>query len=136
MNTKSLQFVQVSEFNRAVLNFPKPKEISLMSVDDSIMLGVALEEEAEEHFLARTIDDKVGCVDALIDSIYFAMGGLYKMGVTEEQFEKCFSLVHQANMTKKKGVKESRKISGDPADAIKPKGWVSPEAKMKEVLGL
>ena len=132
----SKQFIQVSEFNRMVLKFPKPKKPQLLEHKDAEITCIALEEEAQEFNEAHVNGDLIGCVDACIDSIYFAMGALYKMGISEEQFEECFSLVHLANMKKMIGQKESRIVGGQPLDAVKPKDWVSPEYAIAEKLGL
>lgn len=119
----------VSEFNRDILKLERPP-LGPMPKDTGDHLFKCLVEEAEEFQEAHEQADFIKCVDSLIDSIYFAIGGLYKLGLSREDAVKVFELVHQANMTKVRGQKEGR-ITGDAADAIKPDEWVSPEAAIE-----
>jgi hypothetical protein len=41
------------------------------------------------------------------------------MGITIEQFEKCWNIVQEKNMAKKRGTKNR----GTDQDAMKPEGW-------------
>jgi predicted HAD superfamily Cof-like phosphohydrolase len=75
----------------------------------------------------------VESVDALMDLIYFAVGGLHKLGLSPTQMHQCFAAVHTANMTKERGV-VLRRGDGEVADAVKPNGWMSPELRIAEVL--
>lgn len=115
----------VSHFNEHVLKLER-RPLGPMPKDVGNHLVKCLHEEAIELQEAHDKADLVGCVDALIDSIYFAVGGLYKLGLSREDAVRVFELVHKANMTKQKGQKESR-ATGDAADAVKPEDWVSPE---------
>lgn len=83
----------------------------------------ALEEELQEFREANTPEDSV---DALIDLIIFACGGLYRAGLTHDQAKACFTAVLDANDAKKAGVKQNRAVAGV-ADAVKPAGWVDPK---------
>lgn len=62
-------------------------------------------------------------VDALIDTIWIALGTLDLLGV---DFEKAFNEVARANMAKERGIKPGREQSGG-FDVIKPEGWVGPD---------
>lgn len=75
----------------------------------------------------------VRSVDACIDTAYFALGGMARAGLTEEQALACFRAVHDANMTKKKGVVASRGDMGVP-DATKPADFVPPDEAIYEIL--
>lgn len=86
-------------------------------------LTKALEEELQEFREANTPEDSV---DALIDLIIFACGGLYRAGMTPDQAKACFTAVLDANDAKKAGVKQNRAVAGV-ADAVKPTGWVDPK---------
>lgn len=86
-------------------------------------LTKALEEELQEFREASTPEDSV---DALIDLIIFACGGLYRAGLTPDQAKACFTAVLDANDAKKGGVKQNRAVAGV-ADAVKPVGWVDPK---------
>lgn len=115
----------VKHFNEGVLNLEFPP-LGPMNKDVGDHLVKCLIEEAHELLEAHDQQDLVKCVDALIDSIYFAVGGLQKLGLTQDEAIRVFELVHNANMTKKRGQKEGR-IVGDAADAIKTAEWIPPE---------
>jgi predicted HAD superfamily Cof-like phosphohydrolase len=129
-------FRSVIEFNRLIGNHGKP-EPQLPSEAEAKWIHEALNEEADEFLEACEIEPNlVGAVDALIDSIYFAIGGLHRLGLTEEQMQKCFDAVHNANLTKKGGLNPNRTNDGTVADATKPEGWVGPEQKIREILNV
>lgn len=123
----------VVEFNQQILGIeqrpigklPKPEfEISVK----------CLNEEIGEFVDNYDVDDFIGCVDAMVDLIYFANGVLYKMGLTAQEIDSCCEVVHNANMEKKRGVNSKRAVEGA-ADAVKPDGWVSPEERIAAILG-
>lgn len=125
-------FEQVVEFNKKVLGieqrpltFPSGSEL-----DHSVK---CLKEEATELSEAYQAGDFIGCIDANIDTMYFAIGNLYKLGLTPEQMEKCFTVVHEHNMRKVRGVVD-RRGDGSAPDAIKPEGFVGPEEQIAEIL--
>lgn len=62
-------------------------------------------------------------VDALIDLCVVAIGTLDTFQVDSY---KAWTAVHEANMSKKVGIKESRPNPLGLPDLIKPEGWVSP----------
>jgi len=66
--------------------------------------------------------------------MYFAQGILYKMGISDDEYQKIFEIVHAANMSKKPGVKEGRE-GFDAVDAVKPEDFVSPEDAIMRILG-
>lgn len=71
----------------------------------------------------QLLEDKVDMIDAIMDLIYFALGRLYEIGCTEDDFVAMWNAIHHANMTKKRG----NKGRGSDDDAIKPEGWQGPE---------
>ena len=91
----------------------------------------ALKEEIDEFEKAKYLSEQV---DALIDLCYFAIGGLARMGLTEDQAKACFEAVHKANMTKKPGVISTRENDGSVTDAIKPSEFVDPTQLIEEIL--
>lgn len=123
---------QVVEFNQRVLNIQQRDKDMLEPAEFDISMK-CLQEELDEFNAAHTAGDYVGCVDAIIDLMYFGIGVLYKKGLTPEEIEKCMTAVHEANMEKILGVNH-RRGNGSAADAIKPEGWVSPEARIIEIL--
>ena len=126
-------FEAVVEFNQQVLGIRQRKLGFMQSEEEAITLH-CLEEERNELYTAMQEGDFVGQVDALIDNIYFAVGALYKLGLTAERINACAMAVHKANITKKKGVNAKRATGA--ADAVKPADWVSPEQRIAEILGV
>lgn len=124
-------FTRVFDFNAQVVGV-EPRLLGTITPEHPEMewlVGV-LQEEAQELAEAKNLVDQV---DALVDSIVFAMGGLYRLGLTEEQALKCFHAVMDANFEKKAGQKKGREVEGV-KDAIKPEGWKGPEARIREIL--
>lgn len=122
---------RVFDFNAQIVGI-QPRLLGTITPEHPEMgwlVGV-LQEEAQE--LAEA-DNLVDQVDALVDSIIFAVGGLYRLGLTDEQALKCFHAVMDANFEKKSGQKEGREVEGV-KDAVKPEGWKGPEARIKEIL--
>ena len=87
----------------------------------------ALQEELDEYNQANTLVDEY---DALLDLIVFAVGTLDRQGLPLlEGFEK----VMKANMAKEVG-QNGEKRGGFKRDLVKPKGWVGPEAELKQII--
>ena len=83
-----------------------------------------LQEELSE--MGTAIDEKnpEEIVDALIDLCVVAIGTLDAFGVDAH---KAWDTVHNANMAKEPGVKESRPNPLGLPDVIKPEGWEGPD---------
>lgn len=128
----SKAFRMVERFNDQVLNIGA-RPHGLQPLDEADLSYTQLTEEAKEYLDARASHDLPGCVDAAMDSIVFSMGILYKMGVTDEEFDTIFEVIMNANMTKKKGVAKGRE-GFDAADAAKPDDFVAPEQMIMEIL--
>lgn len=123
---------QVYTFNREVLGLDDRQEVLPLDLPERDWLAAALREEIEELLEARNLAEEV---DALIDLCYFAIGGMVRLGLTEMQATSCFEAVHNANMTKKIGVKETRPNDGSVADAVKDESFQDPTYLIKEILG-
>jgi len=119
----------VFKFNKEVVKIER-LSIQVLEANELQWLVGVLKEEADELQEASTVVDQV---DALIDCTIFALGGLYRLGLSNEQARDCFMAVMAANFQKKSGQKASRVFDGV-ADAIKPEGWVPPEKRIAEVL--
>lgn len=124
-------FKRVFLFNEAVVKIAR-RPLQPLKPQEKDWLVMALREEATELSDSTNLVDQV---DALIDSIIFATGGLYRLGLTEEQALQCFHAVMDANFEKKAGQKPGR-IVGDVADAVKPAGWVGPEERIRGILNV
>ena len=83
-----------------------------------------LQEELGETANAFKNKDAEEIVDGLIDLCVVAIGTLDAFGVDAY---KAWDQVHNANMQKEPGVKESRPNPLGLPDLIKPKDWVGPE---------
>ena len=125
----------IYEFNTQLLGVQTGTP-HLLNKSEFDWLIVALNEEIQEFTESHEKGDMVGCVDGLLDLAYFAVGACTRMGLTQKQIEQCFSFIHNANMMKKQGQKDTRPTDGTVADAIKPTNWKAPEEQMKLELGL
>ena len=120
-------FKDVAEFHEKILDLKKLEHASLLTPEMMLERFRFLCEETNEFYTASVQGDMVKAVDGLLDTIYVAAGTLWLMGVPEQA---CWDLVQMANMSKVRGV-TSR---GNAVDAVKPEGWVAPEAGMAAVL--
>lgn len=82
-----------------------------------------LDEELGETKKAVAENDAEEIVDGLIDLCVVAIGTLDAFGVNAER---AWNAVHDANMAKTPGVKESRPNPLGLPDLIKPEGWTAP----------
>ena len=71
----------------------------------------------------KLLEDQADMIDAIMDLIYFALGRLYEIGCSEDDFAAMWDAIQHANMTKVRG----NKGRGSDDDAIKPTGWQGPE---------
>jgi hypothetical protein len=124
---------EIYTFNTELLGVKTGTVKTLDKPEFDWLLG-AFFEEIEELRQAFERNQTVEAVDALFDLSYFAVGALVRMGLTQSQMEECFNAIHQSNMAKKSGVKETRPQDGSIADAVKPTDWQAPEEKMKAIL--
>lgn len=84
-----------------------------------------LQEELDETRAAVIMDkNPEEIVDGLIDLCVVAIGTLDAFGIDAY---KAWDEVHNANMSKEPGIKESRPNPLGLPDLIKPKGWKGPE---------
>ena len=118
----------VAEFHQKVLGLHSPPTPTLVSQEFVLERFKFLMEEVDEFLEAGLEGDLVKAVDGLLDTVYVALGTLFQMGIPAQA---CWDLVQQANMTKKLGVTKR----GNAVDAVKPIGWVGPEAGIAAILG-
>lgn len=121
----------VVEFNQQILKIEQ-RAVACMPEHETEITLKCLIEELDEWTTASTHGDVIAQIDALVDLVYFAFGAMYKIGLTPQQIKDCCMAVHEANMSKKRGVNAKRATGA--ADAIKPEGWVPPEARISKVL--
>jgi len=132
MSSTKTRFGQVVSFNRDVLGIG-PRVLGMQPPEEAALSYTQLIEEAREYQEAIGRVNFIDCADAIIDNLYFSYGILYKMGLDERLVNRLFDAVHEANMTKAKGVKAGRE-GFDAADARKPEDWVDPKDKFREIL--
>lgn len=134
---------KVSEFNKKVLDVHhEHRSYSLAPRQELEHLYKQLQEEVDEYRIASLVDaDYVETIDALIDLIYFAMGGLIRNGLSPDDFKNVFEIIHSANMRKDPGIVHKRATEGV-LDAVKPEDWEPPNQQLKayfinrEIIGL
>jgi predicted HAD superfamily Cof-like phosphohydrolase len=115
---------KVKEFHRC-FNVPywdKPERLQSERVETRANW---LLEEINEFKGAQTLEEQA---DAMIDTIYLALGTLVEMGVRPE---KLFDIVHEANMSKlwEDGKPRYRESDGK---VIKPPTWKDPGPRLTE----
>jgi hypothetical protein len=114
---------KAEKFNRDIINLPIPTTPKLLSSARLSWTLTALDEEQDEFEQAHGDGDVLEAADALIDTIYFALGRLVEMGVPAEAI---MDGVQRANMSKVQGSLSKRPGSMG-HDAIKPEGWTPPD---------
>ena len=116
----------VRQFHMKVLGIHDVKPTFTMPVTMQQRLDF-MEEEIHELSDAHSNMDLVGVADALADLVYVALGTAHMMGIP---FDEVFKVVHAANMQKQRGTTKRGMIF----DAIKPEGWIGPEAQIETIL--
>lgn len=118
----------VYEFNEKIIGTKQQEKAQILNRERLLFALTAMYEELGEFTEANNADNVGEALDAMIDLIYFAIGRCYEMNITKEQFEKCWNIVQEKNMQKKKGTKNR----GTDIDAAKPTDWKA--ADLNEVL--
>lgn len=88
-------------------------------------------EEAIEYSDAVKDGDMVKMFDALIDTVYVALGNSLIHGFP---WRDGWSVVHACNMKKKRAESLEETKRGTMFDIIKPPGWESPEETLKHLI--
>lgn len=121
---------RITTFNYTVVNIGERAHCQGLASKEAEWLKTALCEEAQELVDAPSVVEQA---DACGDAIIFAIGGLVRMGLMPLEIDKVLHSIMDANFEKKAGVKPGRE--GAP-DAVKPEGWVGPEARIKGILNV
>jgi predicted HAD superfamily Cof-like phosphohydrolase len=123
----------VAKFNDEILGVRRGPKTLL--TPEALKLRVDhLKEEVKELVQSHIDGDIIGAIDAYIDLMYLAAGGLYWMGLTPAEISKCAEAVHNCNMTRKKG-QNSNRNNGVVPDAVKPADWIGPEERIAIIIG-
>lgn len=134
---------RVVTFNHTVVNIG-PRGKAPLAPAEASWLSSAFKEEADElteawksvpgtNPEAEACEALIGQVDACGDVIVFAIGGMCRAGLTPLEINQVLHAIMDANFEKKAGVKPGRE--GAP-DAVKPEGWVGPEARIRKILNV
>lgn len=116
----------VRQFHLKVLGIEDTKPTFELPVEFGQRVAFMME-EITELCEAHAKRDLAGVADALADLVYVAIGTAHMMGIP---FDQVFRVVHAANMRKQRGITKRGMVY----DAIKPAGWVGPEAEIKAIL--
>lgn len=117
----------VETFQRDITGIEPADSPTLVSVEYyEARFGFMLE-ELSEFLIACRNGDLVGIADALTDLVYVAGGTALSMGIP---LDKVWDVVHAANMRKVPGMTKR----GIANDAMKPEGWVGPEAAIAAII--
>lgn len=122
----SSMFNDVADFHTLVLQEEQPVLPTLVSQEYCLERFKFLNEEADEFYGAAMQGDMVKAVDGLLDTVYVALGTLWKMGLSNSSFTMAWNAVQNANMRKIRGIGPR----GNQVDAVKPKDWNGPEAEI------
>ena len=117
----------VADFDEKILQDHGENYPSLVSLEYCVERSRFLAEELDEFAIAAGEANIVGLADALADLVYVALGTAYKMGLP---FDDIWAAVHEANMRKVSGQTKR----GNRVDAMKPVGWVGPEAAIARAI--
>ena len=117
----------VADFHEMILQDHGENYPSLVSLEYCVERSRFLAEELDEFAIAAGEANIVGLADALADLVYVALGTAYKMGLP---FDDIWAAVHEANMRKVSGQTKR----GNRIDAMKPVGWVGPEAAIARAI--
>lgn len=84
-------------------------------------------EEIEEWRNSHDIGNLEGCLDAMIDEVYVALGTLVMHGFSEVDIKTAWNRVHEANMKKVRVSVTLHSKRGSKYDVVKPHDWVKPD---------
>jgi len=127
MSLMSNMLHDVADFHELILEDHAEHAPSLISMEYCVERARFLTEELDEFVIGATEGSIVKVADALADIVYVALGTAYKMGLP---FDEIWRAVQSANMQKKRGATKR----GNKVDAMKPEGWVGPEAAIARAI--
>ncbi|WP_323612104.1 HAD family hydrolase [Erysipelothrix enhydrae] len=119
------EFNAVKEFHEK-FGHPVKDEPVMMDADRAAKRYAWMLEEINEFIEAEDIVEQA---DAMIDTIYFALGTLVEMGIEPEPL---FEIVQHANMSKL--WEDGKPHYNEDGKTIKPKGWEDPHKKLEDAI--
>lgn len=132
-------FRKIAKFNYHIVGVDPDTPIRELPPKDKTFLVEALHEELAEFQASDTganssLDRIVDQIDALTDGCIFAIGGMIRMGLSPEQIRTIFNIVMGHNFLKKAGANLDKPRNTGAKDAVKPEGWIGPEADIRKLL--
>ncbi len=118
------EFNDVKKFHEA-FGHPISTTPTALSKERAIIIHNWMSEEVNEFLEASDEQDIVEQADAMIDTIYFALGTLVEMGIAPDAL---FAIVQNANMSKL--WPDGQPHYNDMGKVIKPTGWEDPHPKL------
>lgn len=119
------EYEEVKKFQKA-FGHPYSDKPTLLTYDRALKRYRWLLEEINEFLEASKNQDIVEQADAMIDTMYFALGTLVEMGVKPD---KLFYIVQEANMSKL--FSDGKPHYNEMGKVIKPDGWQDPHKKLE-----
>ena len=119
------EYNEVKKFHQA-FNHPVSEIPVSLSEERAKKRYAWMLEEINEFLKATENKDIVEQADAMIDTIYFALGTLVEMGVEPDPL---FEIVQHANMSKL--WEDGKPHYNEMGKVIKPKGWEDPHYKLE-----
>lgn len=119
------EYNEVKEFHKA-FNHPYSETPKVMELNRAKKRYTWVLEEINEFLVASEKGDIVEQADAMIDTIYFALGTLVEMGIEPD---KLFYIVQHANMSKL--WEDGKAHYNEIGKVLKPAGWEDPHKKLE-----
>ncbi|QIG69705.1 putative NTP pyrophosphohydrolase protein [Rhizobium phage RHph_I46] len=123
-------------FHETVDSFDKDKFLKFLDFRASSQIQEEVNEylkAIEDYRYAEERDDKEAMIaaiqeinDAIIDILVFTFGTA-TFTMTQDEVEKSYQTVMEANLKKERGIKPGRPNKWGLPDLLKPEGWVSPD---------
>lgn len=119
------EYNEVKKFHQA-FGHPVADEPTVLSEDRAKKRYAWMLEEIKEFLEATKNKDIVEQADAMIDTIYFALGTLVEMGIEPDNL---FYIVQEANMSKL--FPDGKPHYNEMGKVIKPDNWENPHSKLE-----
>ena len=119
------EYNEVKKFHQS-FGLPYLEEPETLPLERSKKRYAWMLEEINEFLEASEKQDIVEQADAMIDTIYFALGTLVEMGIEPEEL---FNIVQTANMSKLWS--DGKPHYNEMGKVIKPQGWEDPHKKIE-----
>lgn len=119
------EYEEVKKFQKA-FGHPYSDKPTLLTYERALKRYRWMLEEINEFLEASKNQDIVEQADAMIDTMYFALGTLVEMGVKPD---KLFYIVQEANMSKL--FSDGKPHYNEMGKVIKPDGWQDPHKKLE-----